>query len=54
MQIFCATNKCDSGSKEWYFLLKMNVYQKKKNFATQTKQECNYNGGDYKVGLLYI
>jgi hypothetical protein len=49
LRIFCPTNKCDSESKEWHFLLKWMVTKK---CLTQTKMWQKWC--DYKRGLLYI
>ncbi len=43
LQIFCATNECDSDSKEQCFLLKMDVYHKKKSL-TQTRMRLKWAG----------
>ncbi len=51
MQIFCATNECDSDCKKWCFLLKQMVNKKKKVWH---KQDYDSNGGDYKRDLLYL
>jgi hypothetical protein len=45
--MFCATNKCDYDFKEWCFLLKQMVTQKK---CVTNKNVIS--GRDYKGGLL--
>jgi hypothetical protein len=48
--MFYATNECDSDSKKWCFLLKWMVTPKNQ----WQKQKCDWNGYDYKLGLLYL
>jgi hypothetical protein len=37
LQIFCATNECDTDSKKWCFLLKWMFIKKKRKSVTQTR-----------------